>query len=279
MGRPPEQNRRSFMPDERIAVSAYIICLNEARRIAACIESVGFCRDIVVVDSGSTDGTLDIVRGFEARGFPVRLFERPWPGYAAQKQFALDQCREQWCLNLDADERVDATLGSEIARVTRLPGGASAWKFRLREWLPGYGYAHRCVGHKKIRRLVRRDAAHYDMTLLVHESLIVEGTVSEIREGWCLHDHRAPLELEIEKQNHYTSLKARERAATGRPARPIKMLLGPIGYFVKFYLLKRYFLCGWAGYVHAAMAAQYSFMAEAKRWRARFEETDEARPE
>ena len=103
-----------------IPISAYIICKNERRVLGKCLDSLEGVHDIVVVDSGSTDGTLDLIRDYQRRGFPLRLFEREWHGYAAQKQFALDQCRHDWRLNLDADERLNDDLRLALAALPLL---------------------------------------------------------------------------------------------------------------------------------------------------------------
>ena len=78
--------------------------------IGACLASLDSCAEIIVVDSGSTDATLDIVRDFSARGWPIKLIERDWPGYAKQKQFALEQATQPWVLSIDADEWLDDAL-------------------------------------------------------------------------------------------------------------------------------------------------------------------------
>src|SRR5262249_34884455 len=107
------------MQRRRAQVSAIIVCFNEEDNIRACLESVAWCDEIVVIDAHSTDRTLDIVREF-----PDRIFVRDWPGYREQKQFALDQARLEWVLNLDADERVSAELRAEIQH--ELADGAPA---------------------------------------------------------------------------------------------------------------------------------------------------------
>src|SRR5690606_32494469 len=87
----------------RIPLSAFIICHNEEKYLGECIESLAECAEIVIVDSGSTDGTIPLIQSYVDRGWPIRLFKEPWRGYAGQKQFALEQCRQEWCFNIDAD--------------------------------------------------------------------------------------------------------------------------------------------------------------------------------
>src|ERR1700723_2137193 len=93
-----------------LALSAAVICLNEAACIGKCLESLGDCAEIVVVDSGSTDVTPAVIDDFVRRGFPIRFIRQPWLGYALQKQFALDQTRDPWVFSVDADEWLDEDL-------------------------------------------------------------------------------------------------------------------------------------------------------------------------
>ena len=249
-------------------ISAFIICKNEVAALGPCVESLGFCREIVIVDSGSTDGTLGLIENYRERGYPIRLFKREWPGYALQKQFALDQCRHDWCLNLDADERVDWALADVLCKIVLDETGHAAWKIRRREWLPGYGYAHPLVAAKAHIRLARKAHAAYPSESIIHESMNIKGSVGKITTGWLLHFHQASAESDFDKQNRYTTLKAQQRLDRGKKARSWRMLTTPTAYFLNFYLLKRYFLCGWAGLAHAMSSAQYAFQTELKHWRA-----------
>src|SRR6185312_7547964 len=93
-----------------LPISAFIICKNEANYIERCIRSVALCAEIIVVDSGSTDATLQIVEKLQMEGFPLRFIYEPWRGYGGQKQFALEQCSQEWCLSIDSDERLSPNL-------------------------------------------------------------------------------------------------------------------------------------------------------------------------
>jgi glycosyltransferase involved in cell wall biosynthesis len=251
----------------RTRLSVFIICRNEEQKIGSCLESVKSCTDIVVVDSGSTDTTLQIVEGYRARGLAIRVFQRTWNGYAEQKQYALDQCREDWCLNLDADERIDAALAAEIAKVVASPTPHRGFRLPLLLWLPGRGYPHPWTATEYFLRLVRRDSASYDLALKIHEGLRVDGPVGKIRKGSILHRQEISPEEEAAKLNRYSSLKVAQRIASGRRAQPWRMCLSPIGYFLRFYLVKRYVLNGWAGFSTSFMNAQYAFLTEWKHWR------------
>jgi glycosyltransferase involved in cell wall biosynthesis len=135
-----EMNAASLNSECNLPVSAFIICKNEEKYIGGCISSLYKFNDIVVVDSGSTDRTLQVVQSFIDKGFPIRLFSQSWLGYAAQKQFALDQCREDWCFNVDADERVDDALLESLPQMLSVHDDVVGWRVARRPYLIGYGY-------------------------------------------------------------------------------------------------------------------------------------------
>ena len=93
----------------RSTITAFIICHNEASQIRRCLRSIAWCDEIVIVDSGSTDKTLDI-----CKEFTEKIFHRDWDGYVTQKKFALEQCTSEWVFNIDADEEVSDSLRDEI---------------------------------------------------------------------------------------------------------------------------------------------------------------------
>lgn len=259
----------------RVPLSAYIICKDESRKIGPCLKSLGFCSDIVVVDSGSTDATLDIVEQYRLGGMPIRVFHHDWAGYAAQKQFALEQCHEQWCLNLDADERINDELAKEISSLVTTPTPHKGFRLPLLLWLPGHGYPHRWTASEYFLRLVKRDAASYDILRKIHEGLKIDGSVGKITVGAILHRQSIPPEKEVEKLSRYSSLKVDQRIASGKPPRPLRMALWPIGYFLKFYVAKRYFLNGWAGFSASILNAHYAFQTEWKHWRSSIPDPEE----
>ena len=252
------------MTNAKLPVSAYIICKDEASMIGPCIESLSRCREIVVVDSGSTDGTLDLIETYRAAGHAIVVFQRDWPGYALQKQFALEQCSEPWCLSIDADERLDETLQDELQRLVDAPQEVAGWRLDFRLSLYGYGYVPEAVTFGAAIRLTRRGRARYRTDLLVHESMQVDGAVETARRGRILHARSLPIDQQIVKEKTYASLKAQQLFDSGEGPRLMRMLANPLVYFVKTFFLKRFFLCGWAGFIHAATAGIYSFMTEAK---------------
>ena len=250
-------------------VTAAIVCKNEAELIGACLDSVDFCAEIVVVDSGSTDGTLAIVERYRADGFPIKLLSQDWLGYASQKQFALDQATQPWWLIVDADEQVDSDLKEAIvATVEADDHKVSAWHVRRCDWLTGYGHAHPWVLHNRMLRLFRNGKACLDPGQTIHETYIVEGGKGTIKRGLLLHMRDLLLEDDVARANKYSTEKSTMQMAQGRQASAFRLFLSPPFTFVKFYLLKRYFLCGRPGFIYAMMMMFYSFLTEAKSYRA-----------
>ena len=247
----------------RPTLSTFMICLNEASLIGTSLRSVAFSDQIVVVDSGSTDGTREVVEGLIAEGLPIEWHERVWSGYAAQKQWALGRCTSDWCLNLDADEIAvpgfDAALwpvlGSTRANLVRVMG---------RFALYGIGMPPRGVASWPLRRIHRRGTGAYDTATTVHEHLAVDGPVITAR-ALELHDLRAlPAHEMAAKWTRYADLKARGLHARGVRPRPFKRLLNPPYAFLRDYIVRRYALAGWAGLDAAANRALYARMTETR---------------
>jgi len=249
-------------------VSAVIVCLNEHELIAKCLERLAFCAEIVIVDSGSTDGTLKIIEDFASTGYPITLLHRKWEGYALQKSFALQQATMPWCLVVDADEQVDDDLRSSITAIAAdLQSPVNGWKVRRSDWLEGYGQAHRLVLHNRILRLFRNGKVKVDPESSIHETFIVEGRTGLIRSGLLLHMRNLSIAQDVERANAYSTQKAKTREAQGRKPSTIRLVLSPPYTFIKFYLIKRYFLCRTPGFIYAMMMMVYSFLTEAKAFR------------
>jgi glycosyltransferase involved in cell wall biosynthesis len=247
-----------------LALSAAIICLNEAACIGKCLESLGDCAEIVVVDSGSSDGTLEIVEGFARRGFPIRLIHQPWLGYARQKQFALDLATQPWVLSVDADEWLDEDLRASLPHLMAAGDEVSGWK--VRRSLTLFGQAKpvsRWTRPEHILRLVRRGRARFDPALIVHEGLVVDDGETRIaRAGVLRHERSLPLNVQMKKEIAYARLKAEQRLSQGRKPSTLKLVFNPPIYFLRIFFWNRFFLSGRAGFIHAGVGAMYSLMTE-----------------
>ncbi|RLQ88306.1 glycosyltransferase family 2 protein [Notoacmeibacter ruber] len=249
-----------------LPLSAFIICKNEAAYLGNCLESLRCCSEIVVVDSGSTDGTLDLIADYAERGFPIRLFERGWPGYAAQKQFALEQCTQPWCLNIDADERLDRALVDALPALLAASDHIAGWKIARRPFLIGYGYTPEHAHERRNLRLIRKGRGTYDLSLMVHEGIVPDGEVRPSKEGSLLHFRPLPLDEQILKENNYSSLKADMQLERGRKPSVVKLLFSPTTYFLRLYFRTGLWRCGVPGLIQAMTGAAYSFMTEAKKF-------------
>lgn len=237
-------------------LSAIIITLNAERDLPACLASVAFADEIVVVDSGSTDHTLAIAE----RG-GARIINQKWLGYGAQKRFAANQARNRWVLCLDADERVSPALSTSLQAVLQAPA-AAAYAIPRRNrfmgrWLRhGEGYPDWTV------RLFDRERAQWTEDT-IHEKVVVHGSTGRIY-GDLLHESEAGLASYLEKQNRYTTLQATALHTRGKRASVARLLLSPLLRFVKFYFLRLGFLDGVPGLVHISIGCWNSFAKYAK---------------
>ncbi len=239
-------------------LSVLIITHNEEENIRDCLESVRWAEEIVVVDAESRDRTVEI-----ARRYTDKIWVRPWAGYAAAKNFALQQCTRPWVLWLDADERVPPELRLEILHTLEYPQHAGYEIPRLAYflgrwihhggWYPGY-----------VLRLFRRDAARFNENR-VHEGVQLEGSVGRLRHH-LLHYTDRTLEHYLKKFNQYTSLAAEELADRGKRFRLIDLLLRPPYMFLRMYLLRAGFRDGLQGFLLAGFSAAYVFAKYAKLW-------------
>jgi glycosyltransferase involved in cell wall biosynthesis len=236
-----------------------IITLDEAAHIGACLASVGWADEIVVVDSGSTDGTPAL-----ARAAGARVIERDWPGYAAQKNFAAGEASHDWILSVDADERVTPELAAEIRgvldaaphhagfRIPRVTWHLGKW-IRTTDWYPDY----------QLRLYDRRRAAW--KLHPVHESVEASGTVGQLAND-LQHFAYRDLRHHFETMQKYTTLAAEEMHARGRRAGLFHLTIHPYAAFMRNYLLRRGFMDGLAGLVISVMNAYYVFLKFAKLW-------------
>jgi glycosyltransferase involved in cell wall biosynthesis len=250
---------------ERLPVSAFIICQDEEAYLANCIRSLYQCREIVIVDSGSTDGTAALIQKFQEAGWPIRFIHQKWLGYAAQKQFALEQTTEPWALSVDSDERIDEDFRKLLPELIKAPNEVSGWRIRRRAYLIGYGYTPKFVAERSNLRLIRKGRGAFDLTQKVHEGIHASsGIVKEAKRGSLLHYRPLPIDQQILKENKYSSLKADQRIAEGKGPRYGRLIFNPLFYFWRLYFKHKLVFCGFPGFIQAATGSVYSFLTEAK---------------
>jgi len=240
----------------KLPVSAVIITRNEESRLAACLASVSFADEIVVVDSGSSDGTLEI-----ALQYGARIFRQEWLGFGRQKQYAVTCASHDWVLCLDADERVSDALRAGIESAMENPV-YGAYRFArcnrfMGRWLKhGEGYPDWSL------RLFHRAHSRWSEDD-IHEKVLVDTSVGTLR-GDLLHESEESLAAYLDKQNRYTTLQAQTLHGQGKRAGIGRLLISPLLRFVKFYLVRRGFLDGVPGLVHIAIGCFNSFAKYAK---------------
>lgn len=251
---------------KREKLSAFVITFNEEEQIQACLESLSFCDEIIVVDSFSTDNTVCI-----AERLGARVVQRAWPGYRQQKEFGLSLTSHEWVLNIDADERVSESLrDSVLATLDSMQAGP-----RSNDSLAGY-YLCRVVFF--LGRWWRRGGWYPEYRLRFfrkskvtwggtdpHERVVATGPTS-VLSGEILHFTYKNLDQQIAQLQRFSSVGAREEHKLGRRFSLFPLLVSPVARFVKFYLLKQGFREGVAGFVVAINESYYAFCKYAKLW-------------
>lgn len=246
------------MPD----ISTIVITLNEEHNIERCLKSVApFSAEIVVVDSGSTDGTVDICR---AHGATVVSHE--WLGYGRQKRLAMEHSSCPWVFSMDADEEVSPELCDEILALDFNRDGyempRKAWYLNRwvehSGWYPGY-----------ILRLFDREMGRFTDEI-VHEFVEVTGSVGRLKHDLYHYSYRN-VSHHIEKVNAFTTLTARKMYENGRRAGLYNIAFFPFFEFLKVFVLKRGFLDGLAGLTISTLHSYYVFLKYAKLYEMRFD--------
>jgi len=240
----------------RSPLSVVLITQDAAAQLPACLASVAFADEVVVVDTRSSDGTTEV-----AARLGARVLQQEWLGFGRQKQFAVNAAANDWVLCLDADERVSAELAASITRALEAPAApvyrmARCNRF-LGRWLRhGEGYPDWSP------RLFDRKSAQWSDDA-VHEKVLYAVTPGTLA-GDLLHDSAEDLGRYLEKQNRYTALAARQLFERGRRAGVLELVCSPLVRFLKFYLLRLGFLDGLPGLVHISIGCMNSFMKYAK---------------
>ncbi len=266
----------------RKPVSAFVICFNEEDNIGECLDSLSFCDELLVIDSFSTDRTIELAR---ERG--ARIIQRAWPGFRDQKQFGLESVTYDWVVNIDADERVSPELRENILRVladehqrdlegkrgdatvgyyvNRVVFYLDRW-WRSGGWYPEYRL-----------RFFRKSSAHWG-GIDPHEKPIVQGKTGRLS-GEIYHFTYKNMDDQFARLHAYSSLSAKEDFRLGRKFSLWMLLVNPILRAFKFYVLKRGYREGVAGIIVAVAEGYYTFMKYAKLWEYQFNErSGENRP-
>jgi glycosyltransferase involved in cell wall biosynthesis len=256
----------------RSTLSVAIITLNEEANLARTLASVRFADELVVVDSGSTDRTLEI-----AKSFGAKVFTEPWKGFARQKNSAIEKCVGTWVLSLDADEELTAELQREISLMlesdaTNAPK-IDGYRLRLRHvflgrWMRHGGY-YPDLKLRLFRRITPSGAACFT-DRPVHESIQIAGRVETLKNDF-LHHGYPDLNIYLEHMNRYSSLGGQIVAAKGKvshlwPAFCWNVLLVPILTFVWNFFFRLGFMDGREGLLLHLYHSAYISWKYAKAW-------------
>jgi glycosyltransferase involved in cell wall biosynthesis len=238
-------------------ITATIITQDEERNIARAIESLRCCDEILIVDSGSTDRTVEL-----AQKLGVRVVEAGWLGYAAQKNWAAEQASHDWVLSLDADEALSEALEAEIWSLKKSgPQFDSYTMPRLARYLGRWIYHSGWYPDRKVR-LYHRSKAKW-VGEFVHESVKPQGTVGHL-ESNILHFTCDSLSEHLRTLDRYTTLAAQELAASRVRVPLWSLIFDPPWNFVKAYVFQRGFMDGLEGLIISYMSAFYTFLKYSK---------------
>src|SRR5262245_61705951 len=243
-------------------LTVLIPCKDEAQHIHACIESVRPLADeILIADSGSTDGTLDIIRDLGG----CRVIEREYVNSANFKNWAIPQSSHEWVLVVDADERVTPELAAKIR--TLLAGSPSCDGYSLRRdnFFLGHPIRHCGWNTSRLVRLFRRDGSRYENRRVHANAVVASGRIGELASP-LVHHTALDLDRFVAKQERYATWSALDSYDAGKQMTTIRLLtLSPLRFLQQF-VLRGGWLDGAAGVIVCGLAAWYTFLKDAKLW-------------
>lgn len=244
-------------------LSVITLTLNEEHNIAECLSTVQWADELIVVDSGSTDRTVEL-----AKSFTKHVMNVEWKGYGATRNLALARSTGDWVLWLDADERVTPELSAEIQRIVQTnETEIAAYSVARRAYFLGRWIKHCGWYPSRVTRLFRREKGRFTENN-VHEQLRVDGVVRELRHD-LLHYTDPDLKHYFAKFNRYTSLAAEDLQVAGRSFRLYDLLVRPWFQFFKMYIMRLGFLDGLQGFILSIVSSAYVFTKYAKLWELR----------
>jgi glycosyltransferase involved in cell wall biosynthesis len=250
----------------RELLSVVVTTFNNAQTLERCLASAAFADDLVVLDSGSTDGTVEIAAKYKAR-----IFHEPFTEYAAQKQSAIDKAAHAWVLLLDADEAVTDGAVGIIEQALHAPACAGFRLPRREQMFWTFQHALSWT-NAHLRLFDRRRGCMNDVP--VHAAPEVDGRVRTLRGAILLHFGEPDIRTKVEKINAYSSGLVADKLRRGQRFLGARMLFYPPLFFLRQYFAKRYFLNGWAGFISATTGAFYVFLKYAKVYEARRRQKD-----
>ncbi len=242
-----------------MGISCFVVCCNEEKHIARCLSSIIWCDEIIVIDSGSTDRTLEI-----ARQYTDRVIHREWSGYVNQKRAGLEQCTQEWVLNIDADEEVSPGLRAEIEQIASQGASCDGYYINRvvyylgRWWRKGGWYPEYRL------RFCRRNVTTWGGRD-PHEKAVVPGQTAFLT-GEIYHYTYEDTADHVARLNAHSSSAAQSLFSEGQRSSLSKIFFNPLIRLVKFYFLRKGYREGIPGLMVAFLEAHYVFLKYLKLW-------------
>lgn len=240
-----------------IKLSAFITTYNNDDTLAACIQSVAWADEVVVLDSFSQDKTVEI-----AETMGCKVYQHKFMGYGPQKQLALEKTSNDWVILLDADEELSAALQAEIKHLLTTTPNADGYEIPRQEQL----FWRMCSTSVRLNYYLRlfNKQKGYVSTMPVHAAPKVEGKIKRL-ENVFYHFGERNIHIKVEKINSYSTGLVEDKVNKGKRCRPwLHLVLYPPFVFLRSFIFKRNFMNGWAGLIASVTMAYYAFLKYAK---------------
>jgi glycosyltransferase involved in cell wall biosynthesis len=241
-------------------LSVIVITKNEEANIADCLESVRWADEIIVVDSQSTDKTIEVAKKYAGKIFIIK-----WNGFSAAKNYAIEQAKNGWIFSIDADERVTPELAEEIQEIVKNQVSSSnAYEVGRKAYFLGKWIRHCGWYPSYVVRLFRSGSGRYNVSR-VHEKFDASGKIERLKHD-LTHLTDNDLHHYFSKYNIYTSLAAQDLSDNKRRFTITDIIFKPMFTFLKMYVLRLGFLDGIHGFILCSLSASYVFTKYAKLW-------------
>lgn len=241
-----------------MTISICIICFNEEENIRRCLESSKWAEEIVVVDSMSQDRTVEI-----AREYTDKVYQREWPGYIDQKNFALSKAKNDWILSVDADEEISQSLQYEIKREIEKQDAKDGYRIPRRSFYQGRWIKHSGFYPDRQLRLFRRNKGYW-VGKRVHERVHINGEVGLLKKDLLHYPYKGTISGQVQTVDKFSSLLAENRFQEGERYSLFLLLLRPPIKFIEVYFFRLGLLDGLAGFIIALTSAYAMFVRYVK---------------
>ena len=239
-------------------ISICIICFNEEKNIRRCLESSTWADEIIAVDSMSQDRTVEI-----AREYTDKVYQRVWPGYIDQKNFALSKAKSDWVLSIDADEEISQGLQEEIRKEIEKKDAKDGYRIPRLSFYQGRWIKHSGFYPDRQLRLFRREQGQW-MGGRVHERVEIKGSIGDLNSDLLHYPYNGIISGQLKTVDSFSSLMAEDMYESGKRYHLLLLLLRPLFKFIEVYLLRLGFLDGLAGFIIAVTSAYAMFVRYVK---------------